>query len=64
MLTRSKEAPTIKDKQILWDNFYLGKRIIETPPVISKKRLDEEYKKHKQIVESMASSSSRRTIPT
>lgn len=55
---------TIRDQQILWDNYYLGKRIIETPPVISKKKLDEEYRRHKLIVESMATSSSRKNMPT
>lgn len=38
---RSKDNFHIKDQQILWDNYHLGKRIIETPPVISKRRLDE-----------------------
>lgn len=53
--TRSKEFQsrdniTMREQQILWDNYYLGKRIIETPPVISKRRQDEDYRKHKRLV--------------
>lgn len=41
VFVRSKDNLNIRDQQILWDNYHLGKRIIETPPVISKRRLDE-----------------------
>jgi hypothetical protein len=61
---RTKENAPIRDQQILWDNYYLGKRIIETPPVISKKKLDEEYKRHRQIIDSMTASTSRKAMPT
>lgn len=37
---KTKDNISMRDQQILWDNYYLGKRIIETPPVISKRRQD------------------------
>lgn len=59
-LVRSKETLNMRDQQILWDNYYLGKRIIETPPVISKRRLDEEYRKHRRLVQCLTASNGRK----
>ena len=61
---RSKDNITMREQQILWDNYHLGKRIIETPPVISKRRLDEDYKKHKRLVQCLTTSNNRKIIPT
>ena len=40
----------MREMQVVWDNYHLGKRIIEAPPVISKRQLDQEYRKHKERV--------------
>ena len=58
--TRSRENVNMREMQILWDNYHLGKRIIEAPPVISKKQLDQEYRKHKQLVSDRKCKSSTR----
>lgn len=63
-LLRQKEgSPTFRDQQILWENYLLGKRIIETPPVISKRKLDEDYQRHRRLVDCLTSSSSRKLVP-
>jgi hypothetical protein len=63
--TRFREIGTaFRQQQILWDNYYLGKRIIETPPVISKRKLEEDYQKHRRLVECLTASSSRRVVPS
>lgn len=62
-LGRGKDTLPIKDQQILWENYHLGKRIIETPPVISKKRLDQDYRKHKRLVQCLTASSHRKSKP-
>lgn len=54
---------TFREQQILWENYHLGKRIIETPPVISKRKLDEDYQRHKRLVECLTSSTSRKVMP-
>jgi hypothetical protein len=36
-----RREPSPREQQLLWDNYQLGKRIVETPPVISKKKMDE-----------------------
>lgn len=48
----------------MWDNYHLGKRIIETSPVISKKKFDDEYRKHKKLVRGLTTSSSNKSMPT
>lgn len=63
-LVRSKDNMTMREQQILWDNYHLGKRIIETPPVISKRRLDEDYRKHKHLVQCLTASSNKKVVPT
>lgn len=60
--TRSKDSLNVREQKILWDNYYLGKRIIETPPVISKRRLDEEYVRHKKLVKCLTTTT--RRVPT
>jgi hypothetical protein len=60
---RSRENLTMREQQILWDNYHLGKRIIETSPVISKQRLDEDYRKHKQLVHYLTGSASKKANP-
>ena len=47
----------------MWDNYHLGKRIIETPPVISKRRLEQDYNKHKRLVQCLTASSNRKSKP-
>ena len=54
----------MREQQILWDNYHLGKRIIETPPVICKRRLDDDYRKHKKLVKGLTSSSNNKAMPT
>lgn len=61
---RSKDTMTMRDQQILWDNYHLGKRIIETPPVISKRRLDQDYRKHKRLVQCLTASNNKKVVPT
>ena len=41
---------SLKQRRLLWENYLIGKRIIETPSVICKKKFDNEYKKHRQII--------------
>ena len=53
----------MKEQKLLWDNYYLGKRIIETQPVISKKKLDEDYRKHKRMVQCLTASTNKRNLP-
>ena len=53
----------MKEQKLLWDNYYLGKRIIETQPVISKKKLDEDYRKHKRMVHCLTASTNKRSLP-
>jgi len=61
---KSKDNLTMREQQILWDNYHLGKRIIEASPVICKRRLDEDYRKHKKLVKGLMSSSSNKMMPT
>ena len=51
-----KDSLTGREQKLLWDNYHLGKRIIETPPVISKRRFDQDYKKHQRLVHCLTAS--------
>lgn len=64
MNAKSKDNLSMREQKILWDNYHLGKRIIETQPVISKRRFDQDYKKHRRLVECLTASNSRRLNPT
>ena len=41
----------MKDRNLLWENFLLGKRIIETNPVINQKKQVNDYNKNRKILD-------------
>ena len=41
----------LKDRQLLWENFLLGKRIIETTPVICQRKQVHDYNKNRKILD-------------
>lgn len=42
---------TLKEKSICWENFLLGKRIIETNPVIVQKKQIDDYNRNRKILD-------------
>jgi hypothetical protein len=47
----NKLCLALKDRQLLWENFLLGKRIIETTPVICQRKQVNDYNKNRKILD-------------
>ena len=45
---------TYHDKEVLLENFLLCRRIMNVPPVISKREQDKEYSSHQSAVKGMS----------